>query len=205
MKKITFVFLLFAVSAFYCDAQESLINVIRERYNEIQAQIADEYMKPLLLTFDINRPGIGMQKSTIKFYWNNMSSESYGEDAQGNTAYLTARELSMAVIEYNVAGSAFYHIEYVYDKSGSLVFYFQRSLEGEVGEKRLYFNNGKLIKDLSRTYERTDENGNGKMTGETSSVTNFSDESKKLAETLLNNASEYKKHFESLFKIESLH
>lgn len=195
---------IFAYSLVFAFAQNSETDNIRERYNQIQEQIAEGMMQPVLLEFDINRPAIGMQKISTSFYWNNWSSEYYGEDDKGNVAYQVSRRLAMVVTEYNIAASEYHHYEYVYDEDGKLIFFFQRIAGENIGEIRLYFSKSTLIKEISRTYTRNDDNSNGSMSDELILTTGFTAEIKKLAGLCADKAEKYKQYFITLFEVEGL-
>jgi hypothetical protein len=188
----------------YSFSQEKYIEEIRERYTSIQQTISEEMMQPVVLNFDINRPAIGMQSVSTKFYWNNWSSEYYDRDENGEVYYKITRELSMVISEYNIAASSFYHHEYVYDDQGKLIFYYKRIVEENVKELRLYFHNGELIKEISRVYEKTEDNANGNIQDEKTNISGFSVEIKNQMEEAKIIAEKYLGYFKVLFEIEGL-
>jgi hypothetical protein len=203
MKKILFTAIFIVSWVMILNAQEASVEKIRARYADLQKQIADEDIKPIELVFNINRPGVGMQTTSARFYWNNMTSESYEEDESGKAAIKTNRTLAMVDVEYNVAASQFYHIQYLFDDKLNLIFYFNRIASATVTEERMYFSDEKLIKTLNRSFEANNDQSIGKMILEKTETTNFSTGSKASAAEALLHAGKYKKHFEGLFEIEN--
>ena len=177
---------------------------IRERYQTVKQQIDDGYLSPVKLGFSVNRPGIGMQNTTVHFYWNNMSSEAYGENPDGTVDLKVRRELMLTTFEYNVSGGEFYYFEFLYDTTGKMVFCFRRVISSDISEERFYFGNDRLIYAIYRSYERNDDSSAGKLTGDTVKQGGFGADELAVASHWLKNGYLLSAKFGELFTIEGM-
>ena len=129
-------------------AQEASITKIRESYEQVQERIAEDYYTPIVATYAINRAVIGTTFTTVKIYRNNMEAETY-DDVNNPGEYIVKRILYYVTVEYNIAASVKYHIEYLYNDKAELIFCFYQEVSGYDNlfkEIRFYYDSNKLIK-----------------------------------------------------------
>ena len=122
MKKIFYtLFLVFCIRI--CSGQNAQILYIDSICNDINKQIEYEVVLPHTISYIVNRPAIGIQKTTLDFYYNAMSCENYDYDPLTDSVeYIVHPELYRVVMKYNVAASEFVRKEYYYD-NGTLIFF----------------------------------------------------------------------------------
>lgn len=192
------------LNAINITAQEKEIEKIRTRYNEIQQKISEENLTPVNLMFSINRPGVGIQATQVKFYWNNMTSEFYSEIESGKAFAKTNRVLWFVETSYNVGGGENIFTEYLFDHKQQLIFYFKRSISDKSNEFRLYFAENKLIKSIYRSYQLNNDMSNGTLLEEKTDLNDYNDLTKKLSSEVISNAEKLCRHFSELFDIEAI-
>jgi hypothetical protein len=200
-----FLLCIIATCSVNLSAQDSSIIKIRERYTEIQKWISEEFLTPVIVTTAVNRPAIGMQNTTISYYWNNMDSESYGGE-EGD--YVVKRDLYFVTVEYNIAASVKYHIEYLYDDKGKLLFCFYQeasTYDNIFKEIRFYFNNDKLIKYSNKDFTLNEDLSQGSVQKQNELSEKFSKETLAQANGYIKNASNYLETFNRLLEMESVH
>ncbi|HUF05511.1 MAG TPA: hypothetical protein VMM38_15230 [Aridibacter sp.] len=151
-------FLCFAVTA-----QESAyqkVERIRKIYSETAAKVekadvgSDEDRKSGIAVNElvVNKtgkswPAVGHFREVYRFYY----------DGDGENPY-PSRLLKVTKVTESAARK--YFEEYVYDYAGNLIFYFERTEDGENPlERRVYFNSGKAFRfiDDGRTRDRLTE------------------------------------------------
>lgn len=178
---------------------------IRDRYAEIQKWISDEFLTPAVVTTSVNRPAIGPQNTTINFYWNNMSSESYEGDGED---YVVNRVLYFVTVEYNIAASVNYHIEYLYNDKAELIFCFYQeatSYDTKFIEIRYYYDCSKLIKHSYKEYMLKEDMTMGDLLEQKEISEKFSKEILTQATEYTSIAARYLESFNSLLELESVH
>lgn len=142
----------FNISAQHVEKQ---IEQIRKTYNELSERIAytekDEEsgktsglaVNELVINkLDRSWAAVGVFRITYRFYYQNKGEEPYPTELVKVTriAEISARR---------------YAEEFVYDSSGSLIFYFERSEDDDATlERRIYFAKGKPIRIVEDTEKR---------------------------------------------------
>jgi hypothetical protein len=196
MKKviITFCFIL-AVSQLF--SQSGVKEKIDRHVAEINSSISDDgdfhdtYMVHEI-KFETNKRAIGKQYTSVKFYYP-FPIDSVVE-ADENTQFLYIYEPPVFVsVEYNIAAAQNNTFNYYFDE-GSLVYYSYLS-EGAYGNEneKYYFNKDKLVSFETHSAEKN--NAKDK---------DFTENDLSSAEGILKKASEYKKMFDELVKLEDL-
>ncbi len=122
MNKIFFT-LVFVISVHICPGQNARILFIDSVCNNINKQINDDVVLPHTISYIVNRPAIGIQKTTIDFYYNALSCEYYDYNPlTDSVTYVENPLLYKVVMKYNVAASEFVSKEYYYENE-KLVFF----------------------------------------------------------------------------------
>jgi hypothetical protein len=124
MKKCKLIcFVVLVLSAYLCNAQDKQILYIDSICNDINKQIEEGVVMPHTINYVVNRPAIGIQNTTLEFYYNALSSENWDYDkAADSVTYAIHKELYKVVMSYNVAASEFIRKTYYYDKD-KLIFF----------------------------------------------------------------------------------
>ncbi|MFH0867008.1 MAG: hypothetical protein V1904_12500 [Bacteroidota bacterium] len=149
MKKIFFTAIL-GFCTHIGSGQNTLILHIDSVCNDINKQIEYEVVLPHTISYIVNRPAIGIQRTTLDFYYNAMSCENYDYDPLTDSVdYVVHPELYKVVMKYNVAASEFVRKEYYYD-NGTLIFFeaVVNSVYNDTGidSLRAYFDGSNLQK-----------------------------------------------------------
>ncbi len=130
-----------------------LVSEIRSDYASAKQNIAQQdeeanMRHSIFFEFNRNEPGIGPQTYKYKLYFTPL----YGRNGELN------HRLLFATVNYNVADKKFSQ-EFLFDKDGSLEFYFGSShdYEGNIRETRFYFGKMTNVKSIIR--ERPESGG----------------------------------------------
>lgn len=115
----TFLFL----TASLCYGQDKQVMHIDSVCYDINNQIEQGVVMPHTISYIVNRPAIGIQKTTIEFYYNALSCENWDYDpATDSVSYIRHPELMKVVMSYNIAAAEFVKKTYFYEKE-KLVFF----------------------------------------------------------------------------------
>lgn len=165
---------------------DSRIEAIRSRYNqalEIE-QGGLNYHHDIVLNTML--PAVGLQTTKIRFIY---TSEQASPEKD---PYLLTRKLHLVRVTYNVAASAQFHMEYLFDDRERPIFYFeQEKREDSIKEKRLYFGKGVLIRIID--------------SGRSPGAALISTEDHREARSIVRRAEEYLRFFRNLVRIEETH
>ena len=160
----------------------------------IDQQIGEGFLIPNVVSFTVNRPAIGLQKSDIYFYYNAMSCENWQENQKGQMEIVSNSVLSKVVVKYNIAVSEFHTSEYFF-VNGKFVMLTSSNLttaDNSIDSCMIYFKN----ENISNVKNFT----NGKETASKNSDFS-SDEINKSKDTLAS-AKEYLALFKQLVAVE---
>jgi hypothetical protein len=169
------------------------IDKIRELYQRIQELDCGDVCAHFKheIVYNTMLPAIGLQTTAVQFFYFS------GQLDPETDPYLLTHELKKVKVTYNIAASAYYTIEYLYDENGDLVFYYWREETAfEQNEKRFYFYNKKLLK-VAMDY--TPWEGDRVKYED---VKNFKKEDVQEATWLMQRALDYKTLFETLIAAE---
>ncbi|MBN1797915.1 MAG: hypothetical protein JW822_05040 [Spirochaetales bacterium] len=178
---------------FYNIAADQRLDKIRELYNKIQELDCGDACAHFRheIVYNTMFPAIGLQTTAVQFFYYS------GQVDPETDPYLLSHMLMKVKVTYNIAASAYYTIEYLYDEQGDLVFYYWMEEQAEAqGEKRFYFHNKKLIKVI------VDCNPWDGDPVKYEDVKNFKAEDVREAASLVQKALDYKKLFETLITAE---
>ena len=155
MRKIAFSFVCFLLSLL-CNAQNT-IESIRQRYNGIKESISQmttpddmDYVEGMPPTYYKisnvdNYPGTGPHREEVTFYFG--EKEGAAEDL-----VFPPKCVTFVTAKYNFAAPQFYE-EYLYDKKEKPIFlykFMQDVSDGKEYELRVYLNNGKILKTITK-------------------------------------------------------
>lgn len=154
MKKLFLVVLFFA-SASLANAQtvDKSVDKIRNFYNEVGKKVEfieqggeqGNYGELVCNELTVNKyehswPAVGIYKVSYKFFY-----EFSGDDPNKDPNPYPDRIVKI-VVKSDISARHYYQ-EFLYDKTGALVFYFLKAEEGETPkETRVYFSAGKAIR-----------------------------------------------------------
>jgi hypothetical protein len=196
MKKviITFCFIL-SVSQLFPQTHNA--EKIDQYVNEINKNISldrdfhDAYMVHEI-KFETNKRAIGKQFTSVKFYYPFPIDSVIEKDAGTDFLYIYKPPVCVSV-QYNIAASQNNTFNYYFDE-GSLVFYSYNS-EGAYGNEneKYYFSKDELVSFETHTPENNIIKDK-----------DFTRHDLFLAEGILKKASEYKKMFDQLVKLEDI-
>ncbi|RLD48920.1 MAG: hypothetical protein DRI94_11850 [Bacteroidetes bacterium] len=152
MKSLQIIILFFCFAG-VLNAQTNEIKNIREQYTQIQKEIAaqkndDMPKNNMHIIVNQNMPGIGEQQIEYHFYFEL-------EDIQDQVP--EHHNMFFATRQYNVAASSDTYEEFLYDLSGNLLFYFQKTSEEKCKQLRCYFKDNKLIKVIYKEADLIDD------------------------------------------------
>ncbi len=159
--RLTAIYLLTSVSPhIYCQTNEKAIESIRSSYQEVGQKIAfieqggeaGQHGELVCNELVINKqnhswPAVGIYQVTYKFYYD------FDADSPNPPPYPNRL---VKVVATSAISARTYQQEYLFDKTGSLVFYFSQAKESEsLYERRYYFTagrplriiEGKIVKD----------------------------------------------------------
>jgi hypothetical protein len=208
MKKriFTVLIILFVLSGFLF-AQESKVDKINKYCKSINENIKDdgEYYSGYwvhTINFSSNRRAIGLQLTTVKFYYE-QPRDSLVENEQQSDIVDVYKPPVKIKIEYNIAASQNIKIEYYYDEKGELVYYNYLTKGAYTnGEGNFYFENNKPVKIK---YAPLDE---GKEVLEKyrklEKDSDYNKDDLNNVKKILSKANDYKKMFDQLIYIEKL-
>lgn len=133
-----------------CSAQDKQVLHIDSVCNDIKKQIDEGVVLPHTISYVVNRPAIGIQKTTLDFYYNAMSCENYDYNPKTDSVeYMVHPVLYKVVMKYNVAASEFVSKEYYYEneKPVFLISVIKSDYDNSGADSlRVYFDGGKIIK-----------------------------------------------------------
>jgi hypothetical protein len=139
--------LLFALAGIKVFPQDTQKAWIDSCIVSIDQQIGEEFLLPHIVSFTINRPAIGLQKTDIYFYYNAMSCENWKENQKGEMEITNNSVLSKVVVKYNIAASEFHTSEFFYSGDKLLLFSTTISLSADNSSDSsvVYFKNDNII------------------------------------------------------------
>ncbi len=130
-------------------AQEEKVTQIRKLYTDYNLQV-EKYKSEGLdfspASYEIktvqNRPGLGPVKINFTYYFDefskeNVEGESYDPNTEGILRKVVYTESMPSFTDYR---------EFFFNEKGNLLFYYSKLTGYTCGEKRFYFEKGKLIK-----------------------------------------------------------
>jgi hypothetical protein len=137
MKTFCFAFISCIIFQF-SNAQTDHIQSIKEHYYSVNE---DNY---LFHELELNYvyAAIGEQTKKFKFWFSSEQSDPENDPYEMNYT------LAKVEISFNISASLLISLEYLYDSAGHLLFFYEKIDGYESSEKRLYFNNNKLIKSI---------------------------------------------------------
>ena len=148
------VVMLATLSVCFGEAPQVEIKKIKEIFQKTNAQIAALEKSPEAaksspvsvdhyITNALNRrwEGVGNYKVMYRYY--------YLHDAPNDENHL------LKISRTSESAARRYHEEFYYDEAGKLVFYFQKTNDGDYPkERRIYFQNGKAIRLIDDKFSR---------------------------------------------------
>jgi hypothetical protein len=176
----------------YLSADER-IDKIHELYQRVQeldcGDVCAHYKHEIV--YNTMLPAIGLQTTVVQFFYFS------GQLDPEIDPYLLTHDLKKVKVTYNIAASAYYTIEYLYDENGDPVFYYWREETAfEQSEKKFYFENRQLIKVVMDYLPLKGDRVKYE------DVKDFNPIDKKTAEYLLQKALNYRTLFETLIAAE---
>lgn len=149
MKKKIILAILLVNSLLLLIGQEEAVTKIRKVYTEYNKQI-DDYLAEDLdfmpARYEVkttqNRPALGPVQMNFTYYFDEITKENVeGEEYDPNS------EAILRKVVYTESMPSFNdYREFFYDEKGQLLFYYSKLTGYTCGEKRFYFDKGKLIK-----------------------------------------------------------
>jgi hypothetical protein len=121
---------------------------------------------------------------------------------------LIKRILYYVTVEYNIAASVKYHIEYLYNDKAELIFCFYQEVTGYDNlykEIRFYFDSNKLIKYSDKEFMLNEDMSQGSIQKQEELTEKFSKEVLSSAASYIKNASRYLESFKNLTELETVH
>ena len=184
MKKQTLIFLFVFALSFSVSAQQSVdkkIENIRKIYTEISQNISatekteesgrtSEIAVNELVVNKLNKSwaAVGNYKVVYRFYYQNQDEEPYPTQL-------------VKVTRSTESAARKYFEEFVYDENDKLIFYFEKSEDGEAPlERRIYFQNEKPIRLVE------DKNSNDKISVKNEAVSKVLKENNKIKQIFIN-------------------
>jgi hypothetical protein len=177
-------------------SEDLRIENIRERSFSISKSIENDEVLYHTMNLTTLVPGIGYQNTNILFYYEFFQEEETIE---------VYESLAKITIDYNIAASAMFYIEYLFDEKEQLIFHYYRAGGYECGERRHYFDKEKLIKAKSNPL--VEDCVDSEFTTEYEyyeRMENFTEEDLENGQKIMKKAKEYKKMFEHIVEIEQL-
>ena len=146
MKKIILL-IIFYLAGIHVFAQDTHKAWIDSCIVSIDQQIDEGFLLPHIVSFTVNRPAIGLQKTDIYFYYNAMSCENWKENQKGEMEITNNSILSKVVVKYNIAASEFHTSEYFYSGDKLLLFTttINLSADNSSDSSVVYFKNDNII------------------------------------------------------------
>ncbi len=149
------VLLIFSFSVFAQKSIDKQIENIRKTYTEVSQKIestekdeesgrTSELAVNELVINKLNKSwsAVGNYRVVFKFYYQNKDEEPYPTQL-------------LKVTKKSEISARNYYEEYLYDKEGNLIFYFEKSEDGEFPEeRRIYFNKQKPIRIIEDKAKR---------------------------------------------------
>jgi hypothetical protein len=196
-RNISLSLLIMLTGCFPLSSSEAKIQEIRERYNAIAIGIEHEGLLHHEIAFKTMVPGIGLQFTTIRFFYEFLQ--------EGETGEILRSPLIKMTLDYMIAASVSIYIEYFFNEAEEVIFYYLRAEGYECGEKRFYFDNEKLIKVKTNSLgEECIESNAGYVFEDYESTQDFSIEDYAKAKEIVKKAQKYVKFFDEMQRIEKL-
>ncbi|MCP4137014.1 MAG: hypothetical protein GY754_38960 [bacterium] len=168
------------------------IQKIRAFYNSITEDSGNTHE----IKLNTMMPAIGLQTTTIRFIYFSMQADAEKDP------YMLKRTLAKVIVEYNISASMKYHIEYLYNEKGRLIFYFYKVTGGENREERCYFFKNRLIK--IKVNPLKNEEGITDSSPRFNRTKNFTKKDRKKASRAVGKANKYRKTFTNLVSVEHI-
>ncbi|MFN8258217.1 MAG: hypothetical protein U0W24_21190 [Bacteroidales bacterium] len=147
MKNLIFALFICFLSFSNLHAQEEIITKIRKVYNEYNSKLeADKAsgMEFLPNRYEIkniqNRPGLGPVNVNINYFFDETTTGNFADENTETTSTLRK------VVTIQSAPSFNDYTEFFYSENGQLLFCYSKLTGYFCGEKRFYFDKGKMIK-----------------------------------------------------------
>jgi hypothetical protein len=200
-KKLTIIIFLITCSV-YLFAQEEIVNKIRKTYVDYNTLI-EKYKKEgtdfLPARYEIktvqNRPGLGPVQMNFTYFFDEFTKENVDENS---TMPSTDGFLRKVVYTESMPSFTDYR-EFFYDEKGNLLFYYSKLTGYTCGEKRFYFDKGKLIKVKFNPIAGTDC-GDDKFPDFTRNVGKFIKDDLDFEKWILKVAENHNKAFLNMFE-----
>jgi hypothetical protein len=135
---------LHVLGPFSVPAEDQRILEIRRVYGEIAEKIRlEKENEPVggnthLVSYKNIMPGTGYQNRSVAFFHDD------DRDPAGHPADII-QTLRRVTVDYNISAIRF-HVEYLFDREGLLLFHYLKDESPSGGERRFYFNGGQLIR-----------------------------------------------------------
>jgi hypothetical protein len=197
MKRTLFLTLLIPLLVLPVSGSETKIKEIRDRYNEISVKIEHEELLHHEIAFKTLVPGIGLQFTTMRFFYEFLQDGETGEILKSSLIKIT--------FDYMIAASVGLYVEYLFNDAEEVIFYYLRAEGQECGEKRFYFDNEKPVKvKINSLGEKCIEDNAGYIFENYDRTSDFSTEDYAKAKQIVDRAQEYVMFFSKMQKIEKL-
>jgi hypothetical protein len=148
MKKKLILCFLFVSSLIILNAQEEIVTKIRKSYTDFNQQLENykaEGLDYMPAKYEIktiqNRPALGPVDIRFTYFFDEFTNENEEDLGKRNTKGF----LRKVVYSESMPSFTDYR-EFFFDEKGSLLFYYSKLTGYTCGEKRFYFDKGKLIK-----------------------------------------------------------
>lgn len=176
---------------------EAKVLEIRERYRAISQKIEHEELLHHEIVFKTLVPGIGLQFTTMRCYYEFLQD--------GETGEVLESPLIKVTLDYMIAASVSFYIEYVFDEAEEVIFYYLRAEGAECGERRFYFDDEKLIKVKSNSLgEACNEGDAGYIYEEYEKTKQFNAEDYARGKQIVKKAAAYTAFFHEMGKVEQV-
>ncbi|MBN2497677.1 MAG: hypothetical protein JXR96_23995 [Deltaproteobacteria bacterium] len=167
------------------------LETIKQRYDQA-SQLEKEPGAQHLVSFHTMLPAVGLQETQVRFVF--ISEQAHPE----RDPYELKHELVKVGVQYNVAASAQFRIEYLYDSRGELVFFFEEEESAEGSRaSRIYYRAGKPFRRIQDS-----RSGDGKPSREVTEK--LTPGQRRKAKEALARARQYREHFRQLLALEQL-
>lgn len=209
MKKfLVFLIVLLVTLPLYLHSQNTKVDDIINHCKSVDEKIGEDensYGSGFwvhTIKFTSNRRAIGLQITTVKFYYEQQGDTLIEKD--GSTVFLDIYNPPVKItVDYNIAASQNVKVEYYPDQKGKLIFYHYISKGMYTsGEELFYFENDKPIKIKSS--ELNSESEVIEKFKNYEKEKNFSKEDLRKCKKIIKNWSDYRKMFDKMIYIEKL-
>ncbi len=206
MKTLLFLPLLTVLFTMNSIAQEEYVKKIRQTYLEFNKKIEiaenedDSYLPaPFKIKTVQVRPALGPVNIEIAYYYEEQTNSTDEDQMELRNTTATLRKViyTESMPSYTDCRELFF------DTNGSLIFYYSKLTGNTCGEKRVYFNLGKMVKIKFNPLglaECPDENDSYKLPDFTRYPGNYTKDDLDWEKWVLKYAGNHKKAFSGLFE-----